>query len=98
MTKAFYITAAELAQRGKDNIPDELLSAKHLIYSSPATLAFNSPGAQRWRGYPPFPEKLGDERANRREGEISGKLGEVHGYQFGSNLEERPDRFDLRLR
>ena len=46
MTKAFYITAAELAQRGKDNIPDELLSAKHLIYSSPATLAFNSPGAQ----------------------------------------------------
>ena len=46
MTKAFYITAAELAQNGKDNIPDELLSAKHLIYSSPATLAFNSPGAQ----------------------------------------------------
>ena len=46
MTKAFYITAAELAQKGKDNIPDELLSAKHLIYSSPATLAFNSPGAQ----------------------------------------------------
>ena len=46
MTKAFYITAVELAQRGKDNIPDELLSAKHLIYSSPATLAFNSPGAQ----------------------------------------------------
>ena len=28
MTKAFYITAAELAQKGKDNIPDELLSAK----------------------------------------------------------------------
>ena len=46
MTKAFCITAAELAQKGKDNIPDELLSAKHLIYSSPATLAFNSPGAQ----------------------------------------------------
>ena len=46
MTKAFYITAAELAQKGKDKIPDELLSAKHLIYSSPATLAFNSPGAQ----------------------------------------------------
>ena len=46
MTKAFYITAAELAKMGKDNIPDELLSAKHLIYSSPATLAFNSPGAQ----------------------------------------------------
>ena len=46
MTKAFYITAVELAQKGKNNIPDELLSAKHLIYSSPATLAFNSPGAQ----------------------------------------------------
>ena len=43
-------------------------------------------------------EKRGDERTNRREGTISGKLGEVHGYQFGSNLEERPDRFDLRLR
>jgi len=27
MTKAFYITAAELAQMGKDNIPDELLTA-----------------------------------------------------------------------
>lgn len=45
-TKAFYITARELAELGKDNIPNELLSAKHLIYSSPATLAFNSPGAQ----------------------------------------------------
>ena len=46
MNKAFYITAAELAQLGFENIPEELLSAKHLIYSSPATLAFNSPGAQ----------------------------------------------------
>ena len=26
MTKAFYITAAELAQKGKDNIPDEKIS------------------------------------------------------------------------
>ncbi|MCC8028484.1 MAG: oxidoreductase, partial [Lachnospiraceae bacterium] len=42
----YYITAAELAARGKENIPDELQSSKHLIYSSPATLAFNSPGAQ----------------------------------------------------
>ncbi len=42
----YYMTAAELAARGKDNIPDELQSSKHLIYSSPATLAFNSPGAQ----------------------------------------------------
>lgn len=46
MNKAFYITAAELAERGSNNIPEELLSAKHLIYSSPATLAFNSPGAK----------------------------------------------------
>jgi len=30
MTKAFYITAAELAKMGKDNIPDELLSAAPL--------------------------------------------------------------------
>ncbi len=42
----YSITAKELAARGKNNVPDELLSAKHLIYSSPATLAFNSPGAQ----------------------------------------------------
>ncbi|MCD8332982.1 MAG: nitrogenase component 1, partial [Clostridiales bacterium] len=42
----YSITAAELAARGKENIPDELKSSKHLIYSSPATLAFNSPGAQ----------------------------------------------------
>lgn len=44
--EVYYITAAELAARGKDGIPDELQSAKHLIYSSPATLSFNSPGAQ----------------------------------------------------
>ncbi|MCD8046700.1 MAG: nitrogenase component 1 [Clostridiales bacterium] len=42
----YFITVAELAARGKENIPDELKSSKHLIYSSPATLAFNSPGAQ----------------------------------------------------
>ena len=39
-------TAAELVQRGIDNLPDELVSGRHLIYSSPATLAFNSPGAE----------------------------------------------------
>lgn len=44
--KAYYITAEELAKRGRENIPEELISSKHLIYSSPATLAFNSPGAQ----------------------------------------------------
>ncbi|MDO4806089.1 MAG: nitrogenase component 1 [Coriobacteriales bacterium] len=43
---ARYYTAAELAERGLDNLPDELVSNRHLIYSSPATLAFNSPGAE----------------------------------------------------
>ena len=42
----YYITAEKLAEHGSKNIPDELIGNKHLIYSSPATLAFNSPGAQ----------------------------------------------------
>lgn len=46
MNKAYYITAADLSARGANNIPSELVSGEHLIYSSPATLAFNSPGAQ----------------------------------------------------
>ena len=46
MNCAYSITASDLAARGRDNIPPELLSSSHLIYSSPATLAFNSPGAQ----------------------------------------------------
>lgn len=44
--KVIFYTAAELAARGIDDIPDELVSNRHLIYSSPATLAFNSPGAE----------------------------------------------------
>ena len=44
--QAYYITAKELYARGPRDIPDELVSSKHLIYSSPAALAFNSPGAQ----------------------------------------------------
>ncbi len=44
--KPYFITAGELTEKGKENIPDELQSSRHLIYSSPATLAFNSPGAQ----------------------------------------------------
>lgn len=44
--EVYSITAKELAEAGRKQVPDELLSAKHLIYSSPATLAFNSPGAQ----------------------------------------------------
>ncbi|MCI5857094.1 MAG: nitrogenase component 1 [Agathobacter sp.] len=43
---AVYYTAEELTERGKENIPTEFVSADHLIYSSPATLAFNSPGAE----------------------------------------------------
>ena len=43
---AYFITTKELAEAGRDNIPEELISSKHLIYSSPATLAYNSPGAQ----------------------------------------------------
>ena len=46
MSKAVFYTAAELAVRGLENLPDELVSSRHLIYSSPATLAFNSPGAE----------------------------------------------------
>jgi nitrogenase molybdenum-cofactor synthesis protein NifE len=42
----YYITARELAGLGRDQIPPELISNTHLIYSSPATLSFNSPGAQ----------------------------------------------------
>lgn len=41
-----YYTAQELSERGQEGVPEELVSGKHLIYSSPATLAFNSPGAQ----------------------------------------------------
>lgn len=44
--RAFYITAADLAEAGMDGVPEELQSSKHLIYSSPAALSFNSPGAQ----------------------------------------------------
>lgn len=46
MTEAFYITAAELAKLSPDSLPRELDSGKHMIYSSPATLDFNSPGAK----------------------------------------------------
>ena len=44
--KAFYITAGELADRGFEAMPDEMVSGKGLIFSSPATLSYNSPGAQ----------------------------------------------------
>ena len=41
-----FSTAEEILKRGKAGIPDELLSGKNLVYSSPATLAYNSPGAE----------------------------------------------------
>ena len=44
--QARHYTVAEVAERGPDHLPDELVSSRHLIYSSPATLAFNSPGAE----------------------------------------------------
>ena len=46
MNKAFYKTAKELSELGFSNLPSEMKSADHLIYSSPATLSFNSPGAK----------------------------------------------------
>ena len=45
MNAACY-TTRELSRRGRENLPPELQSGCHLIYSSPATLAFNSPGAE----------------------------------------------------
>ena len=43
---AYFISAGELSARGRENIPKELKSSENFVYSSPATLAFNSPGAQ----------------------------------------------------
>ena len=45
-SEAIFYTAGEISERGKNNIPDELLSGRNLVYSSPATLAYNSPGAE----------------------------------------------------
>ncbi len=44
--EAYSISVKELAELGPDKVPNELVSAKHLIYNSPAALAFNSPGAE----------------------------------------------------
>ncbi len=46
MDNAENITVGELAEGGIDNIPAQFKLTRHLIYSSPATLSFNSPGAQ----------------------------------------------------
>ena len=44
--KPFYRTAAELAEQGTANLPEEFRTDAHLIWNSPAALDFNSPGAQ----------------------------------------------------
>lgn len=45
--EAFFCTTKELSRLGMEQIPTQFQSHKHLIYSSPATLAFNSPGKQK---------------------------------------------------
>lgn len=45
-TGSIFLYGKELDELGKNNIPRQLISHTHLIYSSPATLAFNSPGAE----------------------------------------------------
>lgn len=42
---AYSISVKELNDAGRGNIPAELIPSTQLIYSSPATLAYNSPGA-----------------------------------------------------
>lgn len=44
MEKASFYTVRELAE--SDRIPDLYQVTKHLVFSSPATLAYNSPGAE----------------------------------------------------
>jgi nitrogenase molybdenum-cofactor synthesis protein NifE len=46
MNRAKSYTVSELWERGRDSIPEDMKSSTHLIYSSPATLSFNSPGAE----------------------------------------------------
>ncbi len=45
ISEAFNITVQELADLGPEKIPEPFIPACHLIYSSPATLSYNSPGA-----------------------------------------------------
>ena len=44
--RAIQYTAAQIRDLGKENIPKELSGGHGLVYSSPATLAYNSPGAE----------------------------------------------------
>lgn len=45
MNEAYYETIGTLSKLGKKRIPKAYIPSCHLIYSSPATLAYNSPGA-----------------------------------------------------
>ena len=45
MSEPYFITARALAERGRDEMPAQSVPSKALIYSSPATLSYNSPGA-----------------------------------------------------
>ena len=42
----FSMTVSELADAGYEALPEQFISGEHLIYSSPAALSFNSPGAE----------------------------------------------------
>ncbi len=44
--EAYFQTVADLVKRGPMDIPVEFISSEHVIYNSPASLAFNSPGAE----------------------------------------------------
>lgn len=46
MREAYYVTVRDLLTRKNESIPAEMQSGENLIYSSPATLSYNSPGAQ----------------------------------------------------
>jgi nitrogenase molybdenum-cofactor synthesis protein NifE len=46
MTAPYSISVKSLSEAGPAEIPQEVLSNRHLVYSSPATLSYNSPGAQ----------------------------------------------------
>ena len=39
-------TVEELNRLGPEGIPEEYVTSSHLVYNSPATLAYNSPGAE----------------------------------------------------
>ncbi|MBQ7738944.1 MAG: hypothetical protein IJT59_04765 [Desulfovibrionaceae bacterium] len=46
MTSPFFVSAQTLSQTDPKDWPKDLISSQNLIYSSKATLAFNSPGAE----------------------------------------------------